>query len=80
LGEYWRRKLVANPDKETNWYVLFVLIAGLLVFASGSIAIFRPVIPNDEASILLICTTSIAVGFLLSYLLNRYRRPSDLSI
>jgi len=80
LGEFWRRKLVADPNRETNWYVLIILIAGIIIFLLGSVAIFRPAIPYNDGEITFVSMVSIAAGLIFSYLFNRYLKTNDMSL
>jgi LexA-binding, inner membrane-associated putative hydrolase len=81
LGEYWRRKLLVDKTKDTNYFVLGVLIIGLAIFAVGgyySLLSF-PGIPNFTLAFYALVST--LVGFAIAYVFVRVRKKyADISL
>ena len=73
LGEWWRRKLINTKSKHTNWYVLGILIAGLVIFIVGGFYLYSPP-PVPNLNLVGFGTVSILVGFVMSYFFVRLRR------
>ncbi|MGD0995888.1 MAG: metal-dependent hydrolase [Candidatus Bathyarchaeia archaeon] len=84
VGELYRKrlyklKLQQKEPESVNWFVLSVLIAGLVVFAFGGwLGMFQPSLPN--LTFWMYALISMIVGFILSYLMLKVWKGKDLSM
>lgn len=84
IGELYRKrlyklKLQQKEPESVNWFVLSVLIAGLVVFAFGGwLGMFQPSLPN--LTFWMYALISMIVGFILSYLMLKVWKGKDLSM
>jgi hypothetical protein len=84
LGEFYRKRLLQSKKLgitvDTNWYVLAVLLAGIIIFLFGGYEgrLLQPRLPDMTfAAYALI---SLIIGLAVSYLVLRQAKNKDLSM